>query len=485
MGVTLASAQTSVRRQAETEMQQTRQYEPEQDHVPVPDNVCSPRSFEEIYDRYGMTPPTGGAGKRVVRIDVHETIDLGLAPFLKRVLDRAGQESDVALVLIHMDTPGGRLDAAQQIKDALLKSKVPTATFIDTHALSAGAFIAYATDFIIVTDGSTMGAATPINIGQKGEAQPVGEKFVSAVRAMFRATAEAKGRDGTIAEAMVDKDVEIDGIIPEGKLLTLAKREALKYCVADLEANDVSGVLAALHLENASLEHPGLNWAERIARFLTGPIVSSLLMTFGFLGLLMEFYSPGFGVTGAIGLTCLALFFGGHLVVDLVGTEEIILVLLGLVLLGAEIFVTPGFGILGSLGIASLVAGMTLAMVGADLSFSWDVGLLGGALSRAAIAAVMTLVLMALSVRLLPNAPLISRLVLKKDISEIAHDSTGQTDLVDAIGVAITPISGSGKARFDGQTMDVITEGEFIDKGVSVVVVHARAGRIVVAKREA
>ncbi len=484
-GIGIATAETSVRREPAPEQAKTRNYEPSKTHDPVIESSCKPRTNASVFEQYERALPTGGEGKRVVRLDIHETIDLGLAPFLKRVLDEAASDPSVALVLIHMDTPGGRLDAAQQIKDALLKSTVPTATFIDTHALSAGAFIAYATDFIVVTDGSTIGAATPINVGQGGQAQPVGEKFVSAVRAMFRATAEAKGRDGRIAESMVDSDVEIPGIIDEGKLLTLAKEEAIKHCVADFEANDIPAILSKLNLSKASVDHPKLNWAERIARFLTGPVVSSLLMTFGFLGLMMELYSPGFGVAGSIGLACLTLFFTGHLIVDLVGAEEIVLVAVGVVLIGVEVFVTPGFGFIGALGVGALVVGMTLAMVGSDIGFSWDAGLLGPALMRVAIAGIFTIVLLLIAVRMMPGAPLLNRLVLEEGIDDIAHMTGNFDDMLHQTGTALTPISGSGKARIGDTTFDVVGEGAFIEKGAKITVVRARAGRIVVSKKEA
>ncbi len=437
--------------------------------------ACTPREI----------PFTGGAGKTVVRLDIHKTIDLGLSPFVSRVLEEA-EEDGAALVLLHMDTPGGRLDAAQSIKDALLKSKVPTATFIDTHALSAGALIAYATDFIVVTDGTTMGAATPINVGQGGEAQPVGEKFVSAVRAIFRATAEAKGRDGRIAEAMVDKDVVIFDVIEKDKLLTLSKEKLVKLCVADLVADDVDGVLKALNLEGAELEHRSLNWAERIARVLTDPMVSGMLMSFGFLGLMLEMYTAGFGAAGIIGAVCLFLFFFGHLVVNLVGVEELVLFVLGVALLGAEIFVIPGFGLAGVAGIAALVGAVALSLVGQDLSFSWDVGILPDALARTGLAMLATIVIFAALAKYLPESRLVGRLVLESAVEghsfSDADDADDEASLVGERGRTTTPVRGSGKAKIAGEVRDVVNEGEAIERDVEVVVIEARKGRIVVAE---
>ena len=436
-------------------------------------------------------PFKGGAGKTVIRIDVHDTIDLGLSPFISRVIEEA-EEDGVALILLHMNTPGGRLDAAQDIKDALLKSKVPTATFIDTHALSAGALIAYATDFIIVTDGSTMGAATPINVSSQGEAQAVGEKFVSAVRAIFESTAQAKGRDGTLAEAMVDKDVEIAGLIEKGKLLTLAKDDLMKWCVADYTARDVPELLEVLNLSGAKVEKRELNWAEKIARVLTDPTVSSMLMTFGFLGLMLELYTAGFGISGIIGLSCLFLFFFGHAVVNLVGIEELLLLMVGLGLLIAEVFFIPGFGVAGVVGLLCVVASVSLAMVGQDIAFSWEVGALPDALARVGLSFVMTMVIFLLASRYLPETKLFNRLVLQtavdgdaftEDATDASSPAEKAPDLTGSEGIAITRIRGSGKARIGDETYDVVGRGEPIDQGQWLVVVSCRPGQIVVAPK--
>lgn len=442
---------------------------------------CTPRDL----------PFAGGKDQKIIRIDIHETIDLGLAPFVERVLEEAARDG-AALVLLHMNTPGGRLDAAQTIKDALLKSKVPTATFIDTHALSAGALIAYATDFIIVTNGATMGAATPINISEKGEAQAVGEKFVSAVRAIFRSTAEAKNRDGNIAEAMVDKDMVVDGLSEKGKLLTLATADLIKWCVADYQAPDIDTLLEKLKLGGASVIHRELNWAERIARVLTDPMISGMLMSFGFLGIMMELYTAGFGIAGMIGVTCLLLFFAGHLVVNLVGWEEMALFVAGAVLLIVEVFVTPGFGLAGAGGLALLAASMALSMVGKDISFSWNIGVLPDALTRMGLSLVATVGIFAIAARFLPKTQMFGRLVLHSAVEGTSFDALPATPEDDApavrvgvSGVATTDIRGSGKARIAGQVMDVLSQGDSIDRGQPVVVVESRAGRIVVAGVEA
>jgi len=435
-------------------------------------------------DRERLTLPAG-PGKVVLRVEIHDTIDLGLAPYVSRILDAAAARPEVALVLVHMNTPGGRVDAAQLIKDALLKSKVPTAILIDTHALSAGALIAYATDFIIVTDGATMGAATPIQLGGEGDAQAVGEKFVSAVRGLFRATAEAKGRDPRIAEAMVDPDVDVPGLKPDGKLVTLTHDELLSWCVADFEAQDEQGALAVLGLTGATLEAPELNWAERLARFFTDPSVAGILMSLGMLGIMVELYSPGIGLAGLFGGLCLLAFFAGHLVVSLVGVEELLLFVGGIALVAVELFFFPGGVIAGGLGVIAIVTALILALVGSDMSVSWDTGSFRTAVNRTTLSFVASVAAFLLVLRWLPRNSLIGKLVLTSAVEGTAHEAPSipvPPLPVGARGVAVTDIAGSGKARFSGVSVDVLAETGFISNGAPIEITESRPGRVVVAE---
>ena len=201
-----------------------------------------------------------------------------------------------AAVILEINTFGGRLDAAVLIRDAFLNARVRTVAFVNKRAISAGALIALAAEKIVMADGGTIGAATPVQIGQPGSpAQPVEEKTVSFVRKEFRATAESRKRPPLIAEAMVDADVEIPGLIQKGKLLTLTTEEALKHKVADFRADTLEGVLERLGLAGAEVRRPSPNWAENLVRFLTHPVVSSLLITIGMLGIILEILTPGFG----------------------------------------------------------------------------------------------------------------------------------------------------------------------------------------------
>lgn len=429
-------------------------------------------------------PFEGGAGKVVLHIKVEGTIDLGLAPFVQRVVEMAGERPEVAAILTEMDTPGGRVDAAIRIKDALLESKKPTIVFVHSQAISAGALIAYAHDFIVMSKGATMGAATPIQLAPGGEAQPVGEKVVSYMRGVMRATAEAKGRDGDVAEAMVDPEIEVPGVSAKGKLLTLDRTKALAIGVADLPTDSLEEVLSGLRLGGATIEQLRTNWAEDIARVLTDPVVSGLLMTFGFLGLLIELYTPGFGLPGIIGITGLVLFFLGHYVVMLAGLEELLLLLAGLVLLGVEVFVMPGFGVVGILGIVAIGASLVMMLTGLPLSVSWEAGMLSDAILSVLVSFLATVVLMVLFVRFFPKRAS-RRLVLSHAMASSegyrSFDDAGTTTrLLGRRGVAATVLRPAGRGDFDGEQLDVVTRGEFLPLGTPIEVIRVEGASVVV-----
>ena len=229
-----------------------------------------------------------------------------------------------------------------------------------------------------MTEGATIGAATPVQMSPTGgEASPVEEKTVSYVRKEFRATAESRGRPLAIAEAMVDRDVEIPGLNPKGKLLTLTTNEALVRKVADRQANTLDSLLAGSDLGSAEIVRLAPNWGEGFVRLLTHPVVASLLLSIATLGIIIELRTPGFGVPGGLGILSLILVLAGHYTVELVGWEELILVGLGLTLITLEVFVIPGFGIAGIAGIISTLAGFSLSLIGHGSTLAAFFGAMG------------------------------------------------------------------------------------------------------------
>ncbi len=412
-------------------------------------------------------------------VPIEGVIDLGLAPFVSRVLDEATRSGAAAAVL-DIDTFGGRVDAAVQIRDALLESKLRTVAFVNKRAISAGALIALSTETLAMASGGTIGAAAPVQVGAPGAgAMPVQEKTVSYVRKEFGATAEARKRPQLLAEAMVDADVEVPGVIAKGKLLTLTTDEALKHKVADLRADTLDSLLQQLGLAGAEQRRPAPHWAEQLVRLLTHPVLSSLLISIGMVGILLELRTPGFGFAGAIGVASLALFFYGHWLVQLAGWEELLLVAVGLVLLAVEIFVIPGFGVVGALGIVVLLGGLALSLVGAGATTE----MMFAAVSRIVIALVVALLAGLLLLRFFPRLPFANRLVLDADLGTgPSHGSAPETDQrwLGKRGRAASVLRPAGIAEFDHERVDVVADGVMIEAGETIEVIRVDGNRIVV-----
>ncbi len=408
-------------------------------------------------------------------------IDLGLAPFVSRVLQEA-VEAKAAAVVLEINTFGGRVDAAVQIRDALLTAQVPTIAFVNHRAISAGALIALSAEKIAMARGGTIGAATPVQMGQPGApAQPVEEKTVSYVRKEFRATAESRSRPPLIAEAMVDADVAIPGLIEKGKLLTLTTDEALQNGIADFRADSLQAVLAEAGLADAEIRRPRANWAENVVRFLTNPVVSSLLISIGMLGILIELRTPGLGLAGGLGVLSLGLFFWGHWLVQLAGWEEIMLAATGILLVALEIFVIPGFGIVGVLGIAAILGAFIMSLtVGGD-SAQFLLVAAGRVIFSLLFAVIASVVLL----RFLPRLPLARKLILDTALGGgQQHGSAPDSDLqwLGKRGTASSPLRPAGIAQIDGQRLDVVSDGTLINAGETIEVFRVDGNRIVVRR---
>ena len=448
----------------------------------------------------------------VYLVPITRTIDLGLAPYLNRVLDEAA-EQDAAAVVLRIDTPGGRLDAVLQMRDALLGADVPTIAFVDRTAFSAGALVALAADEIYLTPGAAMGAATPV-VGGTGETAD--EKTVSAVSSTFRATAEARGRDPLVAEAMVDPDVAIDGLVPRGELLTLTTNEAVAWGYADGVVANLDELLDATGLAGAPVVETEPSLAERVVRFVTDPVVASLLITLAVLLIIADFFVEGFGLAGMAGLALLALFFWGHLLAGLTGWEDIALVGLGLALIVVEIAVVPGFGVAGVLGLAALFGGLFLAMLGRDIQTPEGIERAGLTVAASLVAIVLGVVAI---LALLPRRRRFGGLVLqgaggggsaaaapasargwlrwfgeaaplvrsapRQATPIVEAEEMGGPSLGGATGVALSDLRPSGIARIDGERVDVVSDGEYIAAGQPIEVVRDEGYRRVVRRGRA
>ncbi len=398
----------------------------------------------------------------VYLVSIKGTIDLGLSSYVQRALEEA-VSNKVKAVILEIDTFGGRVDAAVQIRDQIINLNIPSVAYIKNRAWSAGALIALSAKYILMDKSASIGAAEP---------QPADEKTVSALRAEFTSTALSRGRSEDIAAAMVDKDVEIKGIIEKDKILTLNAEQAIKLNIADNIVLNNEEVLNFLNLRDAKIVHIYPNWAENISRFVTNPVVSSLLLSIGFLGLIIEFWTLGWGIAGSIGIISLSLFFGGHIIVGLAGFETIILFVIGLLLLLAEIFFIPGFGLAGISGIAAILASIFLTF-GNIIQATYSI----------LIALGISVIGFFLLIKYIPSTRTWRKFVLSTEQKKELGYTVGTKDLKRLIGgkgISITPLRPSGIVEVNGKKLDALTRGEYVDSNTEIKIISVEGNKIVV-----
>jgi membrane-bound serine protease (ClpP class) len=406
-------------------------------------------------------------------------IDLGLAPYVSRIVSDA-EKNNADAVIFKINTFGGRVDAATQIKDAIIGTDLLTIAFINNRAISAGALIALSCKKIIMVPGSSIGAATVVS--ETGE--KVGEKYQSYMRSEMRSTAEKNGRRTDIAEGMVDERVVVEGIDDSTKLITLTSSEALKYGIADTLLENMDEVYSYFNLQNAEKVYEKANWAEDVVRFLNNPIVSSILIMIGFFGLIAEIKSPGWGVPGTAGLIALALFFGSSYILQLASVIEILMFVVGLGLLLLEIFVIPGFGITGISGIALILLSIFLSLVGSDPFL--DMHSVSMAIIQLSVALLVALILTFLLARFLPKSNLFKKFILsEEEKADAGYTSrTNLNELLGAEGIALTTLRPAGTAEINGKRIDVVTDSEYIENGKPIIVTEVEGMRVVVKEKK-
>lgn len=411
-------------------------------------------------------PALAKPGDLVYVVPIEGTIDPALATFVDRVYDEAEQVG-AARMILEIDTYGGYIDAAIRIKERVMLSPVPTSSFVTKKAISAGALITLSGEKIFMAPGTTIGAAEP-RVGE----EKADEKVVSMWSQELRAAAETYGRDGDIAAAMADADIEIKDLKAKGKLLTLTQQQALELKFADFPATDRKEVLSISGLSNAQVVEAEPSSAEKLARWVTNPYISPVLLTIGIAGIVLELFTVGFGVAGTLGMISMALYFGGHIIAGFSGLESVLLFIVGIILMLVEAFVTPGFGFAGIAGLGALVVSIIIASASVEQ-----------AIISLIIAFFGTVVLLVISFRFLKTRRMWNRLILRvrqeKSEGYVAPEEK-LTELFGAEGVTLTPLRPAGSAEINGMRIDVVSEGGFIPTETKVQVVKVEGTRVVV-----
>jgi membrane-bound serine protease (ClpP class) len=412
-------------------------------------------------------------------------IGRGTVSYLRQGLSEA-KEAGASTVVIVFSTPGGYLDSAVASRDAILDTKIPTIAYVDREAYSAGALLAIACEEIYFAPGGVMGAATPVYF-DSGKMEEAPEKIVSATRKLFAAVAEARGRPPEIAEAMVDRDVEIEGLIEKGKLLTLTSQEASQWGYSEGEVGSLEELLEAKGLTGATVVHFSRRWIDSVVEILTQSWVAALLITIGMLGLIAEMMIPGFGIPGIVGLIFLGAFFWSHSLVGLADWESILFLLGGFVAILLEIFVFTAvdFGLAGLGGLVLIGLGFYTSMVGPFTEPSEIIQAIGAV----SAGLVLALVGMVLLVTRLPKTRLrFGGVILSSAITGKAFDRTKKKGAVSPWlgrqGMAATDLHPVGSGEFANERVDVVCEEGFLPKGTPIVVIKDDGYRKVVKKRD-
>ena len=426
----------------------------------------------------------------IYKVPIEGTIDLGLPPFIKRVISQAESENAEAIIF-EINTFGGRVDAATQIKDAILSSKITTIAFINRRAISAGALISLSCEKIYMTEGGLIGAATAVDMsGKKGS-----EKVISFMREEMASTAEKRGRNAEIARGMVDEELQFTHLVinsdsiavndiegrKDGKLISLTTEQALKYKISDGKAETFNDLIIKLDYSKYKVKQNIENWSENLVRFLTNPVVASLLTTFGFLGILFELQSPGWGIPGFVGLVCLILSLSASYIAQLATMSDMLLIITGFTLIMLEAFVIPGFGIVGISGLGVIIYGLYLLLI-PDVPVSEEV--LSSAMDGFTIGLLGALVGIYLLLKVMIKTKFWKQLTApgsqKKE--DGFTNSFGWETLVNEIGKTDTDLNPSGWVNVEKNRVFVVSEGGFIDKGEKVKILSVDGNRILVRK---
>nr|WP_286201237.1 nodulation protein NfeD [Bacillus sp. ISL-4] len=410
---------------------------------------------------------TASANEKIVyHVPIEETVEKGLSAFLERALTTA-EAADADLVIFEVNTPGGAVDAAGEIAKLLSDSPIKTVAYVNNRALSAGAYISLSADEIYMVPSATMGSAAVID--STGNA--AGKKAQSYWLAAMKTAAEQNGRDPIYAQAMADVDIDLPEYGAEkGKLLTFTAEQAKKAGYSEGTVSGKAELYSILGVEDADIRSIEESFPEKLARFLTNPIVVPILLTIAGIGIVMELFSPGFGIPGVIGITSLVLFFYGHLVAGITGYESLAMFIIGVILVLIEFFI-PG-GIIGLLGFTAIVGSLFLA-TGDPVHMT--ISLL--------IAVTVSILVFILLVKVFGKQMKFFRKMILTDATKTEQGYVSNPNRLDLLGVegkALTDLRPSGTALVKEERVDVVTEGSFISKGSSIIIVKVEGSRVVV-----
>ena len=419
--------------------------------------------------------------KKILLGEIKTNIDPRTNRYTKLLLDE-GEKDDYDIIIIEMDTYGGAVNDADDIRTRILDYKKPIYVWINKDAASAGALISIACDSIYMSSGASIGAATVVT----GDGQQAPDKYQSYMRSIMRSTAEAKGRDPKIAEGMVDEDLQVDSVSQEGKVITLSTSEAIKYGFCDAELNSVEEILKRQNINEYEISNFQLSSSENIISLFLNPFVSSILLLLIFGGLYFELQTPGVGFPIIASITALLLYLIPYYLNGVAENWEIVLLFLGIILIAVEVFVIPGFGVFGILGLFTSIGSLILIMLNNDLfDFTFVVS---GDIVSASLAVLSSIFLLGILILFggikLTDTDAFKKIALEEtQDSKLGYVSNKYSDeYIGKKGKAYTVLRPSGKVIIDEKLCDATSYDGFIEKNSKIKVVGNEGSALKVSK---
>ena len=408
--------------------------------------------------------------KKILLGKIDDNIDPRTNRYSKLLLEEASK-SEYDIVVIEMDTYGGAVNDADDIRTRILDFNKPIYVWINKDAASAGALISIACDSIYMSSGASIGAATVVT----GDGAQAPDKYQSYMRSIMRSTAEAKGRDPKIAEAMVDEDISVDSVSMEGKVITFSTKEAIKYGFCDAELNSVEEILVRQGIENYEIVEFELGSAEDIISFFLNPVVSSILILLILGGLYFELQTPGIGFPIMASVTALILYLVPYYLNGVAENWEIVLFFIGIILISIEVFIIPGFGVFGVFGLFTSIGSLILIMLNNDFfdfTFVLSKDLVSSSLS-VLISVFSFLLLVIFGGVKITDTKAFKKIALE-ETQELSKGFTSKKysdELIGMKGKSFSVLRPSGKIIINEKIYDASTSGEFIEKNKNIEVI--------------
>ena len=401
-------------------------------------------------------------GDKVYVVPIKGEINRATNYFVKNTIEELEHEGAKAIIF-EIDTYGGLIDQAQQIKDSIISTDIPTISFVNNNAQSAGVLITIASERVVMAKNATIGSAETI---------PNTEKALSMWRAILRDTAQYRGRNSDIIEAMADKDIEIEGINEIGKLINLTSNEALEYGIADLIANDYQSILDNFNIKGSEIVKVEEGLQVQFAKAISSSTLSTLLLAIGLIGIAVEIFTPGFGVGGIASIIAFGLYFGGNILAGNSNWISLTFFVIGLILIVIEGMV-PGFGLPGISGIIFIIIGIIMAMANLRV-----------AVLSLSIAIILTTIVVIILVKLGYRSKIFNNIILSnkllKDKGYIPSED--MEHLLGEEGTALSDLRPIGFIEIGSNKYDALSDGGFIVRNDKIKVVKVEGSKIFVRR---